>query len=334
MSWYKNADDPVAISTRIRLARNLSGIPFTSRMSEAQARDVESKVIDAVKNSNTVFADTIRVIDMEKLSDAEALSLAERHLISPEFAGNRRGRKLLLSEDECISIMLCEEDHIRIQVLSGGLEVAKTLDLADKLDTVISERLDIAFDRDLGYLSECPTNLGTGLRASVMLHLPAIEMTGEINSIFEAVTKVGLTVRGMYGEGSGATASLYQVSNQITLGISERAAAENLELIVKSIIAKETEARKRVMSVQLEDEICRAYGTLRYARLVSGSELMKLLSMVRLGISAGVIENTDLKPLTALMIESKPATLTLATGAKTAEERDKLRAEKIRKALE
>lgn len=331
MSWYKSSNHPVAVSTRIRFARNIAGVPFKNRMTEEQHLQVNRDVIDAVKNSNTAFADMLQVVEMEKLSDLQAAALAEKHLISPGFAADRKNRILLLSKDETVSIMVCEEDHIRLQVIMGGLCVKAALDMADKLDTVLSEKLNIAFDKELGYLSQCPTNLGTGLRASVMLHLPALEQTKGGESLFKTVGKMGLTVRGMYGEGSSSAASLYQLSNQITLGISEKAAAENLELIAGSVIANELQARENLRSVRLEDEVFRSLGILRHARLVSGSEMMKLLSKVRLGASMGIIDGMDITEITRFMVESRPAVLSENCGVQDTNERDVLRANKARK---
>ena len=230
-SWYTThaPEDDIAVSTRIRLARNLSGLPFPARMSSEQRKELNLKVKNAVLQSNTPFAKSLKYIDMADVPQTEIAAMVERHIISPEFAEENADRAIIISADESISIMIGEEDHVRIQVILGGLQLEKAYDTAEQLDSLLYNELHFAFDRSLGFLTECPTNLGTGLRASVMLHLPVTESNGEISSIAETVGKIGFTVRGMYGEGTKASASMYQVSNQITLGISEKNAIDTLK---------------------------------------------------------------------------------------------------------
>ena len=305
-SWYAVSapEDDIVVSTRIRLARNLSGMPFPARMSADQRRELNARVKKAITESNTPFAKTLKYIDMKNVPQTEIMAMVERHVISPEFASGNEERAIILSDDESISIMIGEEDHIRIQVIMGGLQLEKAYDIAERLDTLLYDTLHFAFDRNLGFLTECPTNLGTGLRASVMLHLPVIESSGEISQLADSVGKIGFTVRGMYGEGSKPAASMYQVSNQITLGISEKNALDNLKIITQQLIDKERSERKNLNRIKVEDTCFRALGILENARLLSGEEMMNLLSRIKLGMSMGIIKS-EAMPV-KLLIEGQP----------------------------
>ena len=332
-SWYTThaPEDDIAVSTRIRLARNLSGLPFPARMTPEQRRELNLKVKNAVLQSNTPFAKSLKYIDMADVPQTEIAAMVERHIISPEFAEENADRAIIISADESISIMIGEEDHVRIQVILGGLQLEKAYDTAEQLDSLLYNELHFAFDRSLGFLTECPTNLGTGLRASVMLHLPVTESNGEISSIAETVGKIGFTVRGMYGEGTKASASMYQVSNQITLGISEKNAIDNLKIITAQLIDKERKARNGLNKIKLEDMCFRALGTLQNSRILSSKEMMDLLSRIKLGITMGIIK-TDVLPI-KLFIEGQPNMLMKKYGQLEPEERDIYRAAFIRDAL-
>ena len=332
-SWYTThaPEDDIAVSTRIRLARNLSGLPFPARMTPEQRKELNLKVKNAVLQSNTPFAKSLKYIDMADVPQTEIAAMVERHIISPEFAEENADRAIIISADESISIMIGEEDHVRIQVILGGLQLEKAYDTAEQLDSLLYNELHFAFDRSLGFLTECPTNLGTGLRASVMLHLPVTESNGEISSIAETVGKIGFTVRGMYGEGSKASASMYQVSNQITLGISEKNAIDNLKIITAQLIDKERKARNGLNKIKLEDMCFRALGTLQNCRILSSEEMMNLLSRIKLGISMGIIK-TDVLPI-KLFIEGQPNMLMKKYGQLEPEERDIYRAAFMRDAL-
>lgn len=332
-SWYTThaPEDDIAVSTRIRLARNLSGLPFPAKMTPEQRRELNLKVKNAVLQSNTPFAKSLKYIDMADVPQTEIAAMVERHIISPEFAEENADRAIIISADESISIMIGEEDHVRIQVILGGLQLEKAYDTAEQLDSLLYNELHFAFDRSLGFLTECPTNLGTGLRASVMLHLPVTESNGEISSIAETVGKIGFTVRGMYGEGTKASASMYQVSNQITLGISEKNAIDNLKIITAQLIDKERKARNGLNKIKLEDMCFRALGTLQNSRILSSKEMMDLLSRIKLGISMGIIK-TDVLPI-KLFIEGQPNMLMKKYGQLEPEERDIYRAAFIRDAL-
>lgn len=329
-SWYTESAQ-IVVSTRIRLARNIKGIPFPCRMNDAQRDELKKRVKAAISESNTPFAKSLKFLDMADIPENEIGAMVERHVISPEFAKNPKGRAIILSEDESISIMVGEEDHIRIQVIKGGHCLEETYDIAENLESMLQSKLHFAFDSELGYLTECPTNLGTGLRASVMLHLPLIESAGEIGTLSETVSKIGFTVRGMYGEGSKAAASLYQVSNQVTLGLSEKDAIENLKIITTQIIEKEQSARQRLNEIKLEDTVYRALGTLSNCRILSSNEMMNLISKIKLGVDMGIIKE-DIMPM-KLFVENQPYSLMKKHGAISPEERDIVRASDIREAL-
>jgi protein arginine kinase len=325
----------VVISTRIRLARNLKDFPFPCRLSEQGSQKVIEKVKNALKNSNSPIASEFSFIKMEALTPQQSVSLVEKRLVSPEFISNTNGRALLLSKDEKLSIMINEEDHIRLQVITDGLSLEQAYDTADKLDTLLDENLDFAFDEKLGYLTQCPTNLGTGMRASVMLHLPALERSRAISRIAGNLSKLGLTIRGAYGEGTEPKGSLYQLSNQVTLGISEKAAIENLKNITEQLIAQESQARERLCSsIEIRDAVSRSLGLLKTALVMTHEEALKLLSNVRLGIVSGQIENISTETIDKLMIAVEPATLTVNSKRNlSANERDTERAEMLRKAF-
>ena len=217
--WYEQQekDHDIVLSTRVRLARNVKEFPFVAHMSLSQKNSLIEQVWNAVSQAHFGESMKFQKIEMDTLTQEQALSLSERHLISPEFVGQKQGSALLLSGDESVSIMCNEEDHLRIQVLKNGLDFDHAYELASQIDDLIDESLNYAFDEHLGFLTQCPTNLGTGLRASVMLHLPMIERSGLLSRLSNSLSKMGLTIRGTYGEGSKAKGSLYQISNQITL---------------------------------------------------------------------------------------------------------------------
>lgn len=329
--WYlgEGEQNDVVISTRIRLARNLEDYPFPARLDTKTRVHVNEIVRDAVPQS-----EGLQYIEMKTLTQAQIVSLAEKHVISPEFASSADGRALLLSDSENISIMLNEEDHIRLQVMMPGLALAQAYEIADRLDNEINEKVRFAFDERLGYLTQCPTNLGTGMRASVMLHLPALTATRRMGTLASTVSKLGLTIRGAYGEGSAPMGDLYQLSNQVTLGISEKAAIENLKTIVLQLAAQERTARTElVKTVESEDAIYRAYGLLKSARLLDTKEFMELISKVRLGAVSGVLK-VDRKVIDELMVSLQPATINAQVGKTlTARERDMERAKIVRERL-
>lgn len=329
--WYIGEGDhnDIVISTRIRIARNLADYPFPVRLDNKSKIEVNEKIRDALDGK-----ENLTYTELKTLTRSQIISLAERHLISPEFASNSDARALLMSDNEDISIMLCEEDHIRIQVMKSGLALKEAYELADKIDTEINQSLKYAFDEKLGYLTQCPTNLGTGMRASVMLHLPALTAKGQIGSLASTVSKLGLTIRGAYGEGMSAMGDLYQLSNQVSLGISEKSAIDNLKTITLQLAAQERAAREEASkSIETEDAVFRAYGILKSARILSTKEFMSLISKVRLGAVLGMIK-TDLKTINELMVSMQPATINAFVGKTLSlEERDVERAKIVRERL-
>ena len=302
----------VVISTRVRLARNLKDYPFPCKLGLQGREKIIENVKKAITESNSSIATDFSFIKMGELTPTQSVSLVEKRLVSPEFISDTDGRALLLSKDENISIMINEEDHIRVQVITKGLTLEQAYDTADKLDTLLDENLEFAFDEKLGYLTQCPTNLGTGMRASVMLHLPALEKRKAINRIAGNLSKLGLTIRGAHGEGTEPKGALYQLSNQVTLGISEKSAIENLKNITIQLIAQEEQARERLCSnIEIQDTISRSLGILKTALIISHEEALKLLSNVRLGIVSGQITDITTETIDKLMLAVEPATLTV-----------------------
>lgn len=331
--WYetKSQHDDVILSTRIRFARNLEDYPFPCRLDTEGKEKVCHAVRDALSDVSGI---KLKYIEMQSLTPKEAVALAERHLISPEFASPQKGRAVLLSEDESVSIMLCEEDHIRIQVIKGGLDLEGAFELANKIDDLLDSKLKYAFDERIGYLTQCPTNLGTGMRASVMMHLPALSKCNQMSKLASTVSKLGLTIRGTYGEGSNAKGDIFQLSNQVSLGISERSALDNLKAITMQIATQERSAGEEfVKNVNVMDRITRAYGILSSARLLSTDEMLELFSWVRLGAIYGIID-ADISKLNELTETMQAATLSCANGGDlTSDQRDEIRAKTVREKL-
>ncbi len=320
------------ITSRVRLARNIDGYPFVPNMSEADFQDMNKKIKAAILNTNTPFAKSLKFINMNDVPELEAFSMVERHIISPDFAQNRKNKAIIISDDESVCVMIGEEDHIRIQVLKSGFELEAAYDIAERLDCLLAASLPIAFDSRLGYLTECPTNLGTGLRASVMLHLPMLENSGEIPSITDAVRQLGFTVRGIYGEGTKSSAALYQLSNQITLGISEKDAINNLKVIAEQILEKEFSLRLSADKLGLEDTVFRSLALLKSSRIISTEEAMQYLSVIKLGADMGIIDIEKSLPMKTL-IEIQPNMLMKKIGIGDAQTRDAERAKFLREQL-
>ncbi len=329
MLWYEEKLKTPVISTRIRLARNIDGVPFNLHLGAEDKIKTIKMISDSIKQCD--FGGLkLREIQMSSLGDIETYAMVERHCISPKFADNNDGRILLLSEDESVSIMIGEEDHLRIQVLLAGECLVAAYNLCDRIETEIGKRLKFAFDEKLGYLTECPTNLGTGIRASVMLHLPVLESTGQLKAIADAVGKIGLTFRGFYGEGSHSKASIYQLSNQVTLGITEDSVIENLKNLTNQIILKENEAVNGYHIENLTDSVCRSFGILKYAKIMTTEEMMKHITLLMLGERLNVIHLPDDLSLMSVFINTQPAMIKRIKGDISPIERDKFRAEFLR----
>ncbi len=334
MAWYHTAGNmaDTVISTRVRLARNINGYPFASRLDTNAANEIIEKV------SAPLEASGFRKINFSDVSPVMATSYVERHYVSPEFATKETPHALLLQEQSGIAVMVCEEDHLRIQCILPGLALEEAYKNAARTEKRLDEDFDFAYSERLGYLTHCPTNLGTGMRASVMMFLPALSRGGYMNSLANQLSKIGLTVRGLFGEGSGSAGCMYQISNQVTLGISEEATLKKLNDAIRQIIESEQKMRKNVTSEALDrltDHIKRQEGVLKYAHMISSTEFIKLFSDVRFGIALGIVTDITYEQLGTLLAETMPATLTLSaeTTPKTELARDKLRAQKIQALL-
>ena len=336
IKWYEKSgeESDIVLSTRIRFARNLKEFPFECRLKKEDKNKISKLVSDAILEGNSL-SDRFNVIEVEKLEQNRAVSLVEKHLVSPEFISNKEGRTLLLSDDEEISIMINEEDHIRIQVMKEGLALNKMYDLIDKIDNLLDEKLSYAFDDKFGYLTACPTNLGTGMRASLLMHLPALQESGALSRIAADLSKLGLALRGTYGEGSSPKGALYQLSNQISLGISEIEAIKNLNNIALQLATQERNARKSMAKhEEVLDMISRSYGILSNARILNNEEFMELISNIRLGVEIGLIKGISYDTIDSLIVNSQPATLSYnSKQSLTPAQRDRVRADLVAKTL-
>ena len=290
----------IAVSSRIRLARNMGNIPFPTRMEPGQGEMVIDRVWESIAKSSETMANNMVLMKMGRLNTIDRQILVEKHLISPELGEGKKESAVILSRDEKISIMINEEDHLRIQCIYPGMQLEAAWKLCSKLDVLFEENMEFAFDKKLGYLSCCPTNIGTGIRASVMLHLPALNMTGYIRSVLEACGKLGIAVRGIYGEHSEASGSMFQISNQVTLGQTEEEIIASVKNVASQIIEQEKILRNEIYNqnpYHFEDRIYRAFGLLENARIMSAEESLKLLSDVRLGVDMGIIGGIDMEIL-------------------------------------
>lgn len=325
--------DNIVITSRIRLARNLKNYRFPVKMNHEEEEEVIQEVNNAIKRINLNY----NLKYMRDLSDIQKSALIENHLISPALAEKKDGGAFLLSPDKKVSIMLNEEDHIRIQTINKGMSLKECWDLGNKVDDVIEETVDYAFDKELGYVTACPTNIGTGMRASVMIHLPALSITNQIEKLLYGVSQLGVAVRGVYGEGTKSLGHLYQISNQGTLGASEETLIEKITQIVKQIVEKEERTREHLKKNNyddLEDEFYRAYGLLTNARKLTTEEAMKFISLLKLGNDMEMIDVAENKDLYELMTKIQPSNLSFMTGKELLpKERDNKRAEIIRSEL-
>ncbi|MFT9494117.1 protein arginine kinase [Anaerosolibacter sp.] len=330
-------ESDIIISSRIRLARNVEEFPFPVALTKSKSKDLIKKVRDTILEGNTTLKNDFEVFELEEMPQLERQTLVEKYLISSALMDQSEKSAVLLNKDESVSIMVNEEDHIRIQCLLPGFQLTEAWDTADKIDDVLEESLKYTFDEELGYLTSCPTNVGTGIRASVMVHLPALTMTGYINRILQAASQIGLAVRGIYGEGTEFTGNIFQISNQLTLGRNEREIIANLKDVTLQIIQKERDARNTLLSsnrIQLEDRMYRSYGTLANARILSSQEFMKLLSDLRLAIDMKIIEGISMDVINQMMVMTQPAYLQKSAGKPlSVNERDIRRAMIVREKL-
>lgn len=324
----------VAISSRVRLARNLNAFPFPHRCTSEQLDQVVAVVRKSVEEAPMLRGASIWVMD-----DLDALSrkvLVERHLVSPAFSNGGRGRLIVVDGKGILSLMVNEEDHLRIQVMLGGLNLGEACRIAESMDRSL-ESMGFAYDSSLGYLTACPTNTGTGMRASVMVHIPALERQSRVGGLVRECSKVGITVRGTYGEGSQAQGGFYQISNQVTLGFSEEDLVDKVSSIATQVVEEEEKARvvlKRKMGTELEDRMWRAWGALRYARSMSGKEALGHLSLVRMGSEMGILPELTSEEWNLLVLSIQPGHVQTMNEEKAqAGERDLRRAALIRSAL-
>jgi len=335
-NWLNDAkdDSDIVISSRIRLARNMQRNVFTQMASDTQLKEIEEEVLK-ISAKTLSFKKAIR-FDVNMLDEKEKHFLVERHIISKAFAEEEGQRTILVGEGERLNLMINEEDHLRMSALLPGFQISRCWDMIDTLDDELSEGIDYAFSEEWGYLTACPTNVGTGMRASVMMHLPCLVMLNQTEKIFEAIAKLGLTVRGLYGEGSASSGNIFQISNQVTLGVSEEDIIDKLNRIIQQIIDHELNSRNKIVKtdkVQIEDKIFRAYGTLRNARIISYSETIQLLSLLWLGQGLKLLD-IDKKKINELFLLTQPCHIQVKHDKNLAPiERDIKRAELIRQLI-
>jgi len=315
--WLRGGgpESDIVISTRIRLARNLADYPFISRATEQDRKDIERSLRDSIRG---LAADNgLLLLDVAGLVALDRQFLVERQLISRELADGRGARSVAIDWGEKFSVMMNEEDHLRMQVMQSGFDLTAAWDRMNRLDDFIEQRVTYAFHERLGYLTACPTNVGTGMRVSVMLHLPALVITEQIEKVFRSLQKISLAVRGLYGEGSQAMGDFYQISNQITLGRSEAELIKQVGDIIPVIIDYERQARSFLVKERhdtLHDRVSRAYGILRTAQTITSEETMHLLSSVRMGVNLGLIQDLDIQAVNSLFIHTQPAHLQKLRG--------------------
>lgn len=322
----------IVLMTRVRLARNLAGKSFPGWAREPQRTEVLGVCRDALLATAPMKRSANAAVS--ELTELEKQMLVERHLISRELSGSAAGAGVVINKDQTVSVMINEEDHLRIQVLRAGFQLKKAWSVINALDSELESRLDYAFSSRLGYLTACPTNLGTGLRASAMMHLPALVIAGQMEKVVRAVNQLGMVVRGLFGEGSDASGSIFQISNQTTLGESEEAIIKRLGSVLQSIIEHELNARAKLLesdAIKLFDKIGRAYGILQNSHQLTSTEAMNLLSLLRLGIDLLVFPEETRAVIDRLFIEAQPGHIqNTAKHDLESNQRDVLRAERLR----
>lgn len=341
-SRWMDADGPesdIVISSRVRIARNLIDVPFPHLLTPEQAEGVIHAVKQALDNKEGEgHLKELELSTLRELSLLERQILVDKHLISPHFLNNHQMKAVVLRDDEVVSIMINEEDHLRIQCLLPGLQLTEAWALANEIDDDLEKTLNFAFSERIGYLTSCPTNVGTGMRASVMLHLPGLKLSKQIYGVLSAINKVGHTVRGLYGEGTEALGDLFQISNQITLGQTEDEIISNLVSVTRQILNQEQASRRALFNDKrevVEDRVYRAYGILKHARIVSYEEAMRHFSDLRLGRDLKILTGIPARLLNELTVKIRPSFLEKTAGRElSAYQRDVFRAELIRRELE
>lgn len=334
MNWYleNGKDSDVIFSSRIRFARNLKKFPFKIAMSNKD----KLELLEKVKFITPSLGYGLKFLYLNDIDDITKMTLVEKHIVSPDFVLENDEKAILINDEENICIMINEEDHLRIQVFSSGLDIKNTLNLAIELDEKLDKLLDFSYNEKYGFLTACPTNIGTGLKASVMVHLPALRITGNLNKILHIVNSFGMTIRGLYGEDSKSQSDIYQISNIQTLGIEEKDIVLNLENITRKVVEQERLARKYLTknAIDLEDKICRSYGILANARKMSVEECNSLLSDIKLGTDLGILDDLNDTKVKKIMLYTKPANLQKTIGkVLDVSQKDKERTQIIRKIL-
>ncbi len=315
VKWMESQEgqDDIVISSRIRLARNLVDLPFPLRFNQESGEECLQRIKAVCQDEMPVELNKVEFAGFEQFSILDRRILAEKHLISPGHAeSDSPFGAVLLNSDGSLATMVNEEDHLRIQCLLPGLQLAAGYELAQQMDDFLENQLEYAFDEKIGYLTSCPTNVGTGLRASVMLHLPAMQMTGQTGQILQNIGQLGMTVRGLYGEGTEATGNFFQMSNQTTMGQSEEEICNHLQAVTEQIVEQERLLRERLkidLKYQLEDKIGRALGILNHARIINSTEALTLLSDLRLGLDLEILSGIQPYALNQLIVSIRPAHL-------------------------
>ena len=331
----KGPESDIVMSTRIRLARNVVQFPFPGRIEEDRKAQLERYLRERLDEVD--LAGDIGYQNLNEASDLDRQCLVERHLISRDHASSKGERGVVVESGGTLSIMVNEEDHLRLQVLRSGLQLDAAWDQVEAIDRQLESKLDYAFSPEFGYLTSCPTNVGTGMRVSVMLHLPALVMTKLIEKVFHAVNNVNLAVRGFYGEGTQALGDFYQISNQVTLGVSEADVLKAMAERVPQIIRYERNMREKLINenrIGLEDRVWRAVGLLERARLINSEETMSYLSAVRMGVNLGLVDSLPISIVNELFILTQPAHLQKLNGCELeTPERDEVRAAFVRDRL-
>ncbi len=335
--WLKGTgpNSNIVISSRARLARNFDRMPFSNWAKKKDLEQVLDMVSEAARSS--LLLKKTSFIRLKELNEIDRAFLVERHLMSPEHAKDVEFKALIADSKEVVSVMVNEEDHLRIQALQSGLNLKEAWRVINTLDTDLNKKLPYAYSAKWGYLTSCPTNTGTGLRGSVMLHLPALVFSGQIGKVLQATAKLGLNIRGLYGEGTEAVGNFFQVSNQVSVGLTEEEMIDNVERIINQVIYREEATRKNIMiknKEELSDRVWRAYGTLKSARIITSNETITLLSAIRIGVDMEIVKNLDRKMVNELFMLIQPAHLQKLEGkVLSSRERDIKRAEIVREKL-
>ncbi|MDR0314540.1 MAG: ATP--guanido phosphotransferase [Oscillospiraceae bacterium] len=331
IKWYESSgkDIDVAMSAKVNFSRNLSGYVFTNRLDQKSKEEITKKVKKVIDNN--IMDIGLKHIEMNKLNHDEVISFAEKGLISPEFVSVENGGSLFLTDDEGISIVMFEDEHVKIQTFTSGLEALKALETADKIDNILDNELNFAFDKNLGYLTQCPTNIGTAMKASVILHLPALCAAGQIPKLSSNVSRLGLFITNVYGDSVSPKGGFYQLCNHVTMGLSEKSAIQNLTSIAEQIVDQERSAREDIFTdLKFQDSLWRSCGVLKNARILSFDEFIQNIANIRIGASKNM-PGIEMETINKLIKTVHPATINTSKGKRlNRQDRDIIRAEQTR----